>query len=154
VGFFLTLFSFNVILWYDQNFGVFMLECLIVGDSIAVGTQQFRQECALVGKGGINTWQFNKNYAQKIQPAETVIISLGSNDHDGVNSFKELLAMRQRVEGKRVFWILPAIKPHIQDVVQIIAKNFGDTVLPITRLQPDKVHPSWAGYKELAEKSK
>ena len=131
-----------------------MLECLIVGDSIAVGTQQFRQECALVGKGGINTWQFNKNYAQKIQPAETVIISLGSNDHDGVNSFKELLAMRQRVEGKRVFWILPAIKPHIQDVVQIIAKNFGDTVLPITRLQPDKVHPSWAGYKELAEKSK
>jgi len=154
VGFFLTLFSFNVILWYDQNFGVFMLECLIVGDSIAVGTQQFRQECALVGKGGINTWQFNKNYAQKIQPAETVIISLGSNDHDGVNSFKELLAMRQRVEGKRVFWIMPAIKPHIQDVVQIIAKNFGDTVLPITRLQPDKVHPSWAGYKELAEKSK
>ena len=131
-----------------------MLECLIVGDSIAVGTQQFRQECVLVGKGGINTWQFNKNYAQKIQPAETVIISLGSNDHDGVNSFKELLAMRQRVEGKRVFWIMPAIKPHIQDVVQIIAKNFGDTVLPITRLQPDKVHPSWAGYKELAEKSK
>ena len=131
-----------------------MLECLIVGDSIAVGTQQFRQECALVGKSGINTWQFNKNYAQKIQPAETVIISIGSNDHDGVNSFKELLAMRQRVEGKRVFWIMPAIKPHIQDVVQIIAKNFGDTVLPITRLQPDKVHPSWAGYKELAEKSK
>jgi len=131
-----------------------MLECLIVGDSIAVGTQQFRQECALVGKGGINTWQFNKNYAQKIQPAETVIISLGSNDHDGVNSFKELLAMRQKVEGKRVFWIMPAIKPHIQEVVQIIAKNFGDTVLPITKLQPDRVHPSWSGYKELAEKSK
>ena len=131
-----------------------MLECLIVGDSIAVGTQQFRQECVLVGKGGINTWQFNKNYAQKIQPAETVIISLGSNDHDGVNSFKELLALRRHVEGKRVFWIMPAIKPHIQEIVQIIAKNFGDTVLPITRLQPDKVHPSWAGYKELAEKSK
>jgi lysophospholipase L1-like esterase len=131
-----------------------MLECLIVGDSIGVGTQQFRQECVLVGKGGINTWQFNKNYAQKIQPAETVIISLGSNDHDGVNSFKELLAMRQKVEGKRVFWIMPAIKPHIQEVVQIIAKNFGDTVLPITKLQPDRVHPSWSGYKELAEKSK
>ena len=131
-----------------------MLECLIVGDSIAVGTQQFRQECVLVGKGGINTWQFNKNYAQKIQPAETVIISLGSNDHDGVNSFKELLAMRQKVEGKRVFWIMPAIKPHIQEAVQIIAKNFGDTVLPITKLQPDRVHPSWSGYKELAQKAK
>jgi hypothetical protein len=131
-----------------------MLDCLIVGDSIAVGTHQFRQECVLVGKGGINTWQFNKNYAQKIEPAETVIISLGSNDHDGVNSFKELLAMRQRVEGKRVFWILPAIKPHIQDMVKIIANSFNDTVLPITKLQPDRVHPSWSGYKEIAAKTK
>lgn len=131
-----------------------MLDCLVLGDSIAVGTQQFRQECVLVGKGGINSWQFNKNYAQKIEPANTVIISLGSNDHDGVNSFKELLAMRQRVEGQRVFWIMPAIKPHIQAMVEIIARNFGDTVLPITRLQPDKVHPSWAGYKDIAAKTK
>lgn len=131
-----------------------MLDCLILGDSIAVGTQQFRQECVLVGKGGINTWQFNKNYAKKIEPANTVIISLGSNDHDGVNSFKELLAMRERVQGQRVFWIMPAVKPHIQDMVEIIARNFGDTVLPITRLQPDRVHPSWAGYKELALQTK
>ena len=131
-----------------------MLDCLILGDSIAVGTHQFRQECVLVGKSGINTWQFNKNYAKKIEPANTVIISLGSNDHDGVNSFRELLAMRERVEGKRVFWIMPAIKPHIQDMVEIIARNFGDTVLPITRLQPDRVHPTWAGYKELALQTK
>ena len=131
-----------------------MLECLILGDSIAVGTQAMRHECVLVGKGGINSRQFNKNYAEKIEPANTVIISLGSNDHDGENSFKELLAMRERVEGKRVFWIMPAIKPHIQEMVQIIAKNFGDTVLPITRLQPDKVHPSWAGYKELSTATK
>jgi hypothetical protein len=139
-----------------------MLECLILGDSIAVGTQQFRQECVLVGKGGINTWQFNKNYAQKIEPAETVIISLGSNDHSGVHTFRELMSMRQRVEGKRVFWILPAgnlkaggvdIK-NVQDIVHIIAKNYGDTVLPITRLQPDKIHPSWAGYKDIAAKTK
>jgi lysophospholipase L1-like esterase len=26
--------------------------------------------------------------------------------------------------------------------------------LPITRLQKDGVHPSWAGYKELGEKTK
>ncbi len=62
--------------------------------------------------------------------------------------------MRQRVEGKRVFWIMPAIKPHIQDIVKIIANSYGDTILPITRLQPDGVHPSWAGYKEIAEKTK
>jgi lysophospholipase L1-like esterase len=139
-----------------------MLECLLIGDSIAVGTQQFRPECALVGKGGINTWQFNKNFAKNIKPAETVIISLGSNDHIGVNSFRELLSMREKVVGKRVFWILPAgnlkasnvdIKS-IQDMVEIIARNFGDTVLPITRLQPDGIHPSWAGYKSIVERTK
>lgn len=131
-----------------------MLDCLILGDSIAVGTQMFRPECTLVGKGGINTRQFNKNYAQKIEPAKTVIISLGSNDHNGVNSFKELLAMRQRIEGKQVFWIMPAVKPHIQAMVEIIARNFGDTVLPITKLQPDQIHPTWAGYKEIALQTK
>ncbi len=131
-----------------------MLDCLILGDSIAVGTHQFRKECSSVSKGGINSWQFNKDYAQRIEPANTVIISLGSNDHNGVNTFKELMTMRQRVEGKRVFWIMPAIKPHIQDIVKIIANSYGDTILPITRLQPDGVHPSWAGYKEIAEKTK
>jgi lysophospholipase L1-like esterase len=139
-----------------------MLECLILGDSIAVGVAQTRQECVLVGKGGINTWQFNKNYAEKIKPAETVIISLGSNDHSRVHTFKELMSTRQRIEGHRVFWILPAgnlkasgvdIKD-IQEMVKIIAKAFGDTVLPITRLQPDGIHPSSAGYKQLAESTK
>jgi lysophospholipase L1-like esterase len=139
-----------------------MLECLIVGDSIAVGTAQVRQECVLVGKSGINTRQFNKNYAGKIQPANTVIISLGSNDHSGIHTFRELMTTRQRVDSKHVFWILPAgnlkasgvdIK-NIQDMVHIIAKNFGDTVLPITKLQPDGIHPSWAGYKQLAEQIK
>jgi hypothetical protein len=139
-----------------------MLECLIIGDSIAVGTHQFRPDCVALAKGGINTWQFNKNYAAHIEPAQTVIISLGSNDHSGVHTFKELMAMRQRVEGKRVFWILPAgnlkaggvdIK-NVQDIVHIIAKNYGDTVLPITRLQPDGIHPSWAGYRDIAAKTK
>lgn len=139
-----------------------MLDCLILGDSIAVGTQQFRQECVLVGKGGINTWQFNKNYAHKIEPANTVIISLGSNDHSGVNSFKELLAMRRQVEGKQVFWILPAgnLKASgidiesIQDMVKIIAKNYKDTVLTIPELSKDKIHPTHNGYKKLAEQTK
>ena len=139
-----------------------MLECLILGDSIAVGTQMYAKECVLVGKGGINSWQFNKNYASKIEPANTVIISLGSNDHSGVHTFKELMSTRQRIQGKRVFWILPAgnvkaggvaIKD-TQEIVQLIARNFGDTVLPITKLQPDGIHPTGNGYKVLAERAR
>ena len=83
-----------------------------------------------------------------------MIISLGSNDPAGVHTLWELQQLRAKVEATRVFWILPAIKPDIQEMVQLIAKDYGDTVLPIPNLQADKVHPSWAGYKKLAEQTK
>ena len=135
-----------------------MLDCLILGDSIAVGTHQFRPECVAYAKGGINSWQWKKQYLERDQGnnlgAETVIISLGSNDHKGVKTIEELSNIRAAVHAKRVFWILPAIKPDIQNIVKEIAAGFGDTVLPITRLQPDGIHPSWAGYKALAAATK
>lgn len=138
-----------------------MLECLIIGDSIAVGTKMFMPECQLRGKGGINTWQFNRMYTGSFY-ADTVIISLGSNDHKGVKTYDELFEMRQRVGAKNVFWVLPAGNnpaggvsiEKIQKIVTDLAQYYGDTVLPITRLQPDGIHPSWAGYKDIAEKSK
>jgi hypothetical protein len=135
-----------------------MIDCLIIGDSIAVGTKQFRPDCVAFAKGGINSRQWRKQYLEgdkgNLPLAETLIISLGSNDHKGVNTREEISAIRSKVLAKRVYWILPAIKPEIQAIVLEVAEGFGDTVLPITRLQPDGVHPSWAGYKELGEKAK
>lgn len=132
-----------------------MIDCLIMGDSIAVGTHQARPDCVAYAKGGWNTWQWNRDYLKNDLTAKTVIISLGSNDHKGVKTKAELQRIREKVgTTARVFWILPAIKPEIQAIVNAMAKEYGDTVLPITRLQKDGVHPSWAGYKELAEKTK
>ena len=133
-----------------------MIDCLILGDSIAVGTAQVRQECVSYSKGGWNTWQWNRDYGKKDLSAKTVIISLGTNDHKGVNTFAELMKMRQQVTAERVYWILPPCnekfcKPSVNEVVEIIAKNFGDTIIGTKRLQADAIHPSWAGYKELAE---
>jgi lysophospholipase L1-like esterase len=138
-----------------------MLECLIVGDSIAVGTKMFMPQCELQGKGGINTWQFNKMYKGSFY-ADTVIISLGSNDHKYVKTYNELFEMRQRVGAKNVFWILPAgnLKASevpitkIQSIVKELAEYYGDTVLPINSLQTDGIHPSWSGYKDIANKAK
>lgn len=138
-----------------------MLDCLVVGDSIAVGTQQFAKECELQGRGGINTWQFNKMYPGSFY-AETVIISLGSNDHQYVKTYDQLFEMRQRVGAKNVFWVLPAgnnpaggvLIERIQDLVKQIARYYGDTVLPIRGLQPDGIHPSWAGYRDIVERTR
>jgi lysophospholipase L1-like esterase len=126
-------------------------DCLIVGDSIAVGTHQFKPECAVMAKGGWNTWQWNQRYGRNELRARTVIISLGTNDHAGVRTEAELRAVRANAQADRVYWILPAIKPNIQDIVRRVAADNGDVVLPITSLQPDKIHPSWAGYKQIAK---
>jgi lysophospholipase L1-like esterase len=140
-----------------------MLECLIVGDSIAVGVSKVRTECVSYSKGGINSYQWLNQYVSKTPlVAKTVIISLGSNDHKYVKTRKELETIRELTKADRVYWILPAgnlkaggvdIKD-IQTHVQNIASLHGDVVLPITRLQTDNIHPSWVGYKQLAEKTK
>jgi lysophospholipase L1-like esterase len=139
-----------------------MLDCLIVGDSIAVGVKQQRPECVSYAHGGWNSWQWNKKYQSTPLNAKTVIISLGSNDHQYVRTLLELQQLRQRTKADRVFWILPAgnLKASavdiadIQKMVTLVAEQYNDTVLPITRLQKDGIHPSWAGYKNIAEKTK
>ena len=131
-----------------------MLDCLILGDSIAVGTHSFRTECVAHAKGGWNSWQWNRDYLNKDLTANTVIISLGSNDHKGVKTRQELVKMREKVKGQRVFWILPAIKPDIQNIVKEIAKDNNDVILTIPALQKDGIHPSWRGYKEIAEQTR
>jgi lysophospholipase L1-like esterase len=132
-----------------------MIECLIVGDSIGVGTAHVRQECVAYVKGGINSKQWlDKNIQHTPLVAKTVIISLGSNDHKYIKTENELRTIRELTKADRVYWILPAIKPDIQSIVRKVAAEKGDIVLPITRLQADGIHPSWAGYKQLAEESK
>jgi len=135
-----------------------MLECLILGDSIAVGTIQARPGCVEMAKGGINSWQWNKTYSDR--PAldgmdyKSVIISLGSNDHKGVNTRKEIEDIRNKVQAKKVFWIMPAIKPEVQAIVRQVAERYGDTIIPITSLSKDGVHPTGTGYKEIANATK
>jgi len=132
-----------------------MLECLILGDSIAVGTHQSRPECVAYAKGGWNTGQWNRDYLKNNLTAKTVIISLGSNDHKGIRTRAELQRIREKVgTSARVFWILPAINPDIQATIKSMAAEYGDAVLPIARLSKDGVHPTATGYKELAEKTK
>ena len=140
-----------------------MLDCLIVGDSIAVGVANVRTECVSYSKGGINSKQWvNQNIGKTPLVAKSVIISLGSNDHKYINTESELRTIRQLTKADRVYWVLPAgnLKAsevsiqYIQLTVKEIAREYGDIVLPISKLQKDGIHPSWAGYKDIAEKTR
>lgn len=144
-------------------FGGIMLDCLIIGDSIAVGTANVRPECVAYAKGGINSHQWvNQNISKMPLQAKTVIISLGSNDHRHVKTVSELQTIRDLTKADRVYWILPhgnhpksnVSIEDIQAMVKFVAEQNNDVVIPITRVQKDNIHPSWAGYKEIAEKTK
>lgn len=137
-----------------------MLDCLILGDSIAVGVHQYKTQCYSYVKGGINSKVFNEQYVNKRKNdfgSEVVIISLGSNDGGvGVKTYNELYVLRQRIKAQRVYWVLPnpAKFPKQADDVKLIAESFGDHVLKTNQYQPDQVHPNVAGYKELANDAK
>ena len=132
-----------------------MFECLIVGDSIGVGVSNIRKECVAYVKGGINSKQWlDKNVQNTPLIAKHVIISLGSNDHKYIKTEEELRVIRKLTSAQRVYWIMPSDKfPAAQSAVWHVANENNDIILRTKRMQDDNVHPSWAGYKELAKAS-
>lgn len=135
-----------------------MLECLILGDSLAVGVGQIRKECITYAKSGINSYDYVNRHVLHTQgntAAKTVIISLGSNDTKQIDTYEELLALRQLVQADRVYWILPNIKEEKRKQVWLVANKFKDNVIDARQSDrsPDNVHPTYQGYKDIAKKT-
>jgi lysophospholipase L1-like esterase len=136
-----------------------MLDCLILGDSLAVGVGQIRKECVTYAKSGINSYDYVNRHVLHTQgntSAKTAIISLGSNDLKNINTFEELDALRQLVKADRVYWILPNIKEEKRRAVVSVAEKYKDNIIDARNhdVSPDKVHPTYKGYKSIAEKTK
>ena len=136
-----------------------MLECLIMGDSLAVGVGQVRTECVTRAKSGINSYDYvNRHllYTKGNTQAKNIIISLGSNDTKNINTFEELDTLRQLVQADRVYWILPNIKETKRKAVWEVARKYNDFIIDARGVDrsPDTVHPTYNGYKELAKQTK
>ena len=139
-----------------------MLECLILGDSIATGVAMHRKECVSHAQVGINSQQYNRLYETKQLNADTVIISLGTNDNKYVDTCYELIKLRSKIDAKRVIWIMPnAVNPNsgtdisiVQASVDSIAGAHNDTVIHIPKPMADRYHPTNNGYKNLANQTR
>jgi len=127
-----------------------------MGDSIAVGAHQFRPECASYSKSGVTSQGWDRLFGNRDLAARTVIISLGTNDWNNADTYGKLREIREKITGRRVFWIAPneVTKPRAYKDVNLIAGLFGDTVIVTERYQKDRIHPSWAGYRELVEQTR
>ena len=136
-----------------------MLECLIIGDSLAVGVGQVRTECVTYAKSGINSYEYVNRHILHTNgntQAKHVIISLGSNDTKKIDTFEELDTLRQLVKADRVYWIVPAIKEDKRKAVWAVANKYHDHVIESRNhdLSPDKVHPTYKGYVSIANQTK
>lgn len=130
-----------------------MLECLILGDSIAVGIGQMRPDCVVEAKSGINSLDYLNSLTSKfqIQDAKTTVISLGSNDAY-VDSYEAMVAIRKKIKNN-VIWVMSTNNVESRYAVLLISKEYGDKVLDTSSypLSKDRVHPTGNGYKLIAE---
>lgn len=133
-----------------------MIECLILGDSIAVGISQMRPECIVQAKSGINSEDYANGLFRHFEliHAKKTIISLGSNDAY-VESYGPMLALRELLKGD-VMWILSSNNEESRFAALSIARQFGDDVVDTMAypMSPDGVHPTGTGYKMIAEQTK
>lgn len=130
-----------------------MIECLIMGDSIAVGIGTYRSDCVVEAKVGINSQNYVNGLYRHFQviDANKTIISLGSNDI-GMDSYGPMLALRELIQ-EEVIWILSANNEESRYAALKIATQYGDTVIDTLAypMGKDKVHPTTKGYKMIAE---
>jgi len=131
-----------------------MLECILLGDTIAQGISPLRPECAIYGRNGINSYEFNNRYLGRELYGEAVIISLGSYDKTTTKTMSELLALRDNVGGRRIYWILPANNSEIQAMIRSIAGLYKDNIIVIPEVSKNNITPTPNAYKRLAEITK
>lgn len=134
-----------------------MLECLVLGDSIASGIASVNRDCVRMTEIGITSKEwYVKNHNRPLLDMENyryVVISLGSNDQD--DSYEWMKKTRKKIKDSRVIWILPSkeVRSKQHEIVRKLASEFGDFVFDISdKVGKDKIHPPTVrAYEEIAK---
>jgi lysophospholipase L1-like esterase len=130
-----------------------MLECFIMGDSIAVGVSQFKTECVSYSESGITSAGWIDKWGQYPEPAKITVISLGANDYV-IDTMPNIEIIRKNLKTNRVIWLLPRQErvPKAFEAVYELAGRYGDRVIRRPpQVSSDGIHPTDEGYKWLAD---
>ena len=116
-----------------------MLDCVLVGDSIAVGMSAFTP-CALAAQVG-RTARDQANRVTEVS-FDLVIISVGSNDEGDPMLTNSLRRLRAKVDARRVVWIMPYRWSAAEAVKQVAVEHReGYIQLDQNFTTKDGVHP-------------
>lgn len=116
--------------------------CLILGDSIAVGTHQALAAQHLVcerrARVGASS---NEIDHYPVINADTVVISAGSNDNPRNNNVPTYERLRAKYTGKKVVWILPRHRTLASQVLKVVRKYNDGFVDGYGFESVDNLHP-------------
>jgi hypothetical protein len=118
-----------------------MIDCAVVGDSIALGVGTELHRCVVNATIGIPSTEI----VGRVEQASILVVSAGSNDPRNPKLEANLRAIRARA-AQKVIWISP-MDPVAAEAVRRVAKIHGDTVVHFAP-RPDHVHPK--SYPALA----
>ena len=118
-----------------------MIDCVAIGDSIAVGVGK-QLGCEMRAFVGYSSTKIIKLANGKYH--KVCIISAGSNDPKNPNLDKNLLSIRKAVNCSFVVWILPVDKYAKATVLKIATKDSVISFKPSV----DNIHP--VNYNTLA----
>jgi hypothetical protein len=124
-----------------------MMDCVAVGDSIAVGIGQ-AAHCSINAKVGASS----SYIAQHTYSSDkgVAVISAGSNDPDNPKLMSNLHAVRAKIKARRVVWILPYNRK-AAEAARAVAVQHGDAYIDLRGFRTrDGVHPS--SYSAVAKK--
>jgi hypothetical protein len=119
-----------------------MLDCLIAGDSIALGLQSRVPECTVDARVGASSAEI----IGKVKDSIVLFVSAGSNDALDPHLEQNLMVMRVKTTG-RVIWILP-VNDRAAKIIMEVARKFKDDCIGFGG-GPDKVHPTTKEYDNL-----
>lgn len=115
-----------------------MLECLIVGDSVAWGIAEVTPQCNSIVRAGISStnW-YKKFYTHPMffeKTYKVAVISLSTNDLTNSSTVEHLYNIRKATKANMVIWILPnfLLKPKQYQIVKEVAHEFNDQILDIS----------------------
>jgi hypothetical protein len=127
----------------------------VIGDSLAVGVAHFQPSCEMVARVGISSRDYIDHLLGFVSPvAQQAVISLGVNDSPSRTTLMNLRVVRARIHARRVYWLLPGIKDDVRRMIYSVAAQHHDVLIdtrPISRSQPDHLHPTREGYYQIAK---
>lgn len=133
-----------------------MLECLVIGDSIAQGVGQYLPQCRVVAQSGISSNAFVHSH-NSLPRSRKVLISLGSNDNSNFSLiYGSLRTLRTRFDNQtRVCWLLSSNNQRANMAATQVAREHGDCTIQIgSHVGTDRTHPTVPGYRALAQQWK